>query len=239
MKPTLPQRTQKCSSAPSWKSTALPSHAPRRSCQLTAQPCLRRRAASTQGGGNTSVPCSTDPPLWTPVCSTRCRRSPSSPASTSPQRSMKCRMQSDRPVRENPLGWTGFLQRSSSQPVQWPSKHSTHSSPASGKKRMSRKIQECHIRLTVQEQGSKTECGNFRGISLRSVTGKILDRVILNHLITNISEENLREAQCGFRPNHSTTDMIFSVRLVQGNCIEQNNYGPRCRSTRSTERPFG
>ena len=64
-KPTLLQRTQKCSSAPSRKSTALPSLAPRRSCQLTAQPCLRRRAASTQGGGNTPVPCSTDPPLWT------------------------------------------------------------------------------------------------------------------------------------------------------------------------------
>ena len=75
-KSTLPRRTQKCSSAPSRKSTALPSHAPRRSCQLTAQPCLRRRAESTQGGGNTSVPCSTDHPLWTPLCSTRSHRSP-------------------------------------------------------------------------------------------------------------------------------------------------------------------
>ena len=61
-KPTLPQRIKKCSSAPSRKSTALPSHAPLRSCQLTAQPCLRRRAASTQGGGNTSSPCLDLPP---------------------------------------------------------------------------------------------------------------------------------------------------------------------------------
>ena len=75
-KPTLPQRTQKCSSAPSRKSTVLPNHAPRRSCQLTAQTCLNRRAASPQGGGNTSVPCSTDPPLWTPLCLTRSHRSP-------------------------------------------------------------------------------------------------------------------------------------------------------------------
>ena len=75
-KPTLSQRTQNCSSAPLRKSTALPSHAPHRSCQLTAQPCLRRRAASTSGGGNTSVPCSTDAPLWTPLCSTRSHRSP-------------------------------------------------------------------------------------------------------------------------------------------------------------------
>ena len=38
LKRTLPQRTQKCSSVPSRKSTALPSHAPRRSCQLMANP---------------------------------------------------------------------------------------------------------------------------------------------------------------------------------------------------------
>ena len=53
--PTLPQRIQKCSSAPSVKSTALPSHAPRLSCQLTTQPCFRRRAAPMQGGGDTSA----------------------------------------------------------------------------------------------------------------------------------------------------------------------------------------
>ena len=43
-KPTLSQR-KKCSSAPSRKSTAVPSHAPRLSCQLTARPCLREKAS--------------------------------------------------------------------------------------------------------------------------------------------------------------------------------------------------
>ena len=55
-----------------------------------------------------------------------------------------------------------------------------------------------------------------------TAAGKILARVILNRLITSISEENLPEAQCGFRPNRSTTDMIFSVRQVQEKCIVQN-----------------
>ena len=50
-----------------------------------------------------------------------------------PQRLMKFRRRPDRPARENHLGWTGFLQRSSGQQVQWPSKHSAHSTPASGK----------------------------------------------------------------------------------------------------------
>ena len=73
-----------------------------------------------------------------------------------------------------------------------------------------------------KNRGSKTDCGNYRGISLLSVAGKILARVIFNRLITNISEENLPEAHCGFHPNCSTTDMIFSVRQVQEKCIEQN-----------------
>ena len=73
-----------------------------------------------------------------------------------------------------------------------------------------------------KNRGSKTDCVNYRGISLLFVSGKILARVILNRLITNISEENLPETPCGFRPNRSTTDMIFSVRQVQEKCIEQN-----------------
>ena len=74
----------------------------------------------------------------------------------------------------------------------------------------------------LMNRGSKTDCDNFRGFSILSVAGNFLARIILNRLITNISEVNLREAQCGFRPNLSTTDMIFSVRQVQKKCIEQN-----------------
>ena len=59
-------------------------------------------------------------------------------------------------------------------------------------------------------------------MSLLSIAGKILARIILNRLIFNISEHNLLEAQCGFRPGRSTTDMIFAVRQVQEKCREQN-----------------
>ena len=141
---------------------------------------------------------------------------------------------------------TGFLPRSSCQPVQWPSKPSSNSSAASRKKRMTpKKFRNATVVSLFKNRGSKTDCGNYRGISLLSVAGKILARVILNRLITNISEENLPEAQCGFRPNRSTTDMIFYVRQVQ-NCIDQNLdlvvifiYLMRKPSTQSTERPFG
>ena len=65
---------------------------------------------------------------------------------------------------------------------------------------------------------SKTDCGNYQGISLLSVAGKNLAWVILNSVIANISEENL----CGIRPSRSTTAMMFSVGPVQEKCIEQN-----------------
>ena len=73
-----------------------------------------------------------------------------------------------------------------------------------------------------KNKGSKSDCGNYRGISLLSIAGKILARIILNRLITSVSEANLPEAQCGFRPNRSTSDMIFAVRQVQEKCREQN-----------------
>nr|KAG5693154.1 hypothetical protein BaRGS_035352 [Batillaria attramentaria] len=49
-----------------------------------------------------------------------------------------------------------------------------------------------------KNKGSKADCGNYRGISLLSIAGKIFARVILNRLI-DVSELNLPEAQCGRR----------------------------------------
>ncbi|XP_076042061.1 uncharacterized protein LOC143025963 [Oratosquilla oratoria] len=73
-----------------------------------------------------------------------------------------------------------------------------------------------------KNKGSKTDCGNYRGISLLPIAGKILARVMVNRLVIHVSEDNLPEAQCGFRPNRSTADMIFVMRQVQEKCIEQN-----------------
>ncbi|XP_065279376.1 uncharacterized protein LOC135895225, partial [Emys orbicularis] len=76
--------------------------------------------------------------------------------------------------------------------------------------------------LEFKNKGSKAACGNYRGISLLSVGGKIIARIILNCLIASISEANLPESQCGFRPGRSTVDMVFAVRQIQEKCIEQN-----------------
>ena len=72
-----------------------------------------------------------------------------------------------------------------------------------------------------KNKGSKVDCGNYRGISLLSIAGKIFARIILNRLIA-VSEANLPEAQCGFRPGRSRVHMTFTVRQVQEKCLEQN-----------------
>ena len=65
-----------------------------------------------------------------------------------------------------------------------------------------------------KNKGSKSDCGNYIGISLLSIAGKIFARVILNRLIT-VSEQNLPEAQCGVRPGRNTVNLIFAMRQLQ------------------------
>ena len=72
-----------------------------------------------------------------------------------------------------------------------------------------------------KNKGSRADCGNYRGISLLSIAGKILARVILNRMIDSVAENTLPDSQCGFRPGHSTVDMVFTVRQIQEKCTEQ------------------
>lgn len=73
-----------------------------------------------------------------------------------------------------------------------------------------------------KNKGGKSDCSNYRGITLLSILGKILARVLLNRLIPSIAENHLRENQCGFRANRGTTDMVFVLRQLQEKCREQN-----------------
>ena len=87
--------------------------------------------------------------------------------------------------------------------------------------KMPEDFRDALIVALYKNKGSKVDCGNYRGISLLSIAGKIFARIILNRLIA-VSEANLPEAQCGFRPGRSNLDMIFTVRQVQEKCLEQN-----------------
>ena len=68
----------------------------------------------------------------------------------------------------------------------------------------------------LHKKGDKTECGNYRGISLVSHAGKVLLKVVARRLSAYCEAKGLLpEKQCGFRPNRSTTDMMFVVRRLQ------------------------
>lgn len=73
-----------------------------------------------------------------------------------------------------------------------------------------------------KRKGNRQACDNHRGISLLSIAGKVLARVLLNRLIVHLEKDLLPESQCGFRKNRGTIDMVFAARQLQEKCQEQN-----------------
>ena len=68
----------------------------------------------------------------------------------------------------------------------------------------------------------KSDCFNYKGITLLSNAQKIFARVLLNRLVPTIAKDHFPETQCGFRANRSTTDMVFVLRQLQEKCRKQN-----------------
>ena len=71
-----------------------------------------------------------------------------------------------------------------------------------------------------KNKGDRSQCGNHRGISLLSVAGKVLAKMLLSRL-QKVADRVLPESQCGFRSSRSTNDMIFTLRQLQEKSIEQ------------------
>ena len=72
----------------------------------------------------------------------------------------------------------------------------------------------------LHKKGNKTECENYRGISLVSHAGKVLLKVAARRLGAYCEAKGLLpEEQCGFQPDRSTTDMICGAQAA-GNWAE-------------------
>ena len=80
---------------------------------------------------------------------------------------------------------------------------------------------EVAVLVPIYKKGDNRECKNHRGISLLSVVGKIYSRILEARLRKKV-ETQLEETQGGFRPNRSTTDLIFSVRMASQKMLEKN-----------------
>ena len=69
------------------------------------------------------------------------------------------------------------------------------------------------IIVPIFKKGEKTNCSNFRGISLLLTSYKILSNILLRRL-TPYVDEIIGDHQCGFRRNRSTIDQIFCIRQI-------------------------
>ena len=77
------------------------------------------------------------------------------------------------------------------------------------------------ITIPIHKKGDKTDCNNYRGISLLPNTYTILSNILLSRLIP-YAEEIIGDHQCGFRRNRSTIDHIFCIRQILGKKLELN-----------------
>jgi len=69
------------------------------------------------------------------------------------------------------------------------------------------------IIVPIHKKGDKTDCNNYRGISILPTTYKILSNILLSRL-TPYAKEIIGDHQCGFQRNRSTIDHIFRIRQI-------------------------
>jgi hypothetical protein len=69
------------------------------------------------------------------------------------------------------------------------------------------------IFVPIHEKGDKTDCNNYRGISLLSTSYKMLSNIFLSRLSPYV-DEIIGDHQCRFYHNRSTTDQIFCIRQI-------------------------
>ena len=67
--------------------------------------------------------------------------------------------------------------------------------------------------ITLPKKGNLQWCENYRTISLISHPSKVMLKVILNRLKPQ-AEQIIAEEQAGFRAGRSTTEQIFSLRII-------------------------
>ena len=83
-------------------------------------------------------------------------------------------------------------------------------------------LKDASIIDLYKRKENRQQCDNHRGISLLSIAGKILARVILNRITNGITNIVYPESQCGFCSGRGPADMIFAYWQLQEKCLKQN-----------------
>ena len=87
---------------------------------------------------------------------------------------------------------------------------------------VSQDFKDASIIHLYKNKDDRTSCDNHRGISLLSIPGKILARIILNCITHHFLDDVISESHCAFRRNRGTVDMIFAVRQIKEKFRKQN-----------------
>ena len=86
------------------------------------------------------------------------------------------------------------------------------------KEEIPKKWKEGYI-IKIHKKGYLSRCDNFRGITLLSVPGKVLNRIIMERMKGEV-DKTLREEQASFRQDRSCTDQIATLRIIVEQSIE-------------------
>ena len=78
------------------------------------------------------------------------------------------------------------------------------------------------ILIPIPKRGDLSQCGNWRGISLLEVVGKVMAR-ILQERLQQVAEDELPESQCGFRKGRGCSDMSFVIRQLVEKSMEHRS----------------
>ena len=70
------------------------------------------------------------------------------------------------------------------------------------------------IVVPIYKKGDKTDCSNYRGMSVLQTTYTIVPNILFSRL-TPYAEEIIDDHQCEFRRNRSTTDHIHVFCISQ------------------------
>ena len=76
--------------------------------------------------------------------------------------------------------------------------------------------------INIFKKGDRENSGNYRGITLLSVVGKVFCKILNNRLVQCLDKEALHEGQAGFRLNRGCMDNVYTLNeIVQGRLREE------------------
>ena len=92
--------------------------------------------------------------------------------------------------------------------------------------------------IPVHKTGDKSECDNYRPVSLISNISKLIEKTVHERLYSFLEKEQLLfEGQFGFRNNRSTTDKLINITERIRNACDKGLYA--CGSFLDFKKAFG